>query len=145
MRRIAMSLSFLLLTGCAGSYKAAYVTGAVTKQFTTESYGIYSDELNKKIDECDPESNPKITTKGEFDSCLGPFFKKDDHEKIESLVESYHAAAKFHSNVLLVVDAEDDARADATRKLFESAIDFLESLPEGDELALKLRKLTGKK
>lgn len=146
MRRVFLGLSLALLTtGCAGSYKAAYVTGAVTKQLATESYDLYSEELNKKIDECDPANNEKITTKGEFDDCLGPFFKKEDHDKIEDVVESYHAAAKVHTDVLIAVDSTDEERKEATKALLNSAIEFLETLPDGDKLVAKLRKLTGTK
>lgn len=141
MRRIILAVSLVTMTGCAGSYKASYVTGAVTKQFATESYEAYSEILNKKIEECDPENNLEIKTKSNFDDCLGPGFKDEDHDKIEDLVKGYHAAAKVHTDVMIVVDASDEERKEATQNLVNSAINFLEVLPNGDKLAGKLRSL----
>lgn len=143
MRRIVLAISLTVLASCAGSYKAAYVTGAVTKQFATESYEVYSELLNEKIEECDPENNEAIKTKSDFDNCLGPGFEKKDHDKIEEVVKVYHAAAKVHTDVLIAADATDEERKEATENLLDSAIQFLELLPNGDKLTAKLRKLTG--
>jgi len=143
MRRIALAVSLTVLTGCAGSYKAAYVTGAVTKQFAEESYEAYSEILNTKIDQCDPENNESVKTKSDFDECLGNGFEKEDHDKIEEGVKIYHAAAKVHTDVLIAVDATDEERKQATQNLLNSALEFLELLPNGDKLTAKLRKLTG--
>jgi len=157
MRRTALALSFALFggglvlsAGCATTgYKASYVTGAVTKQFATESYGIYSSEFNDKIDECcagdvcNPES-PDVITKTELDQCMGAKYEAATHDKIEKAIEVYHGAAKAHSSIMKIVDGSEEDRKAATNELLEAAIDLLELLPEGDKLVARLKQLTGK-
>ncbi len=149
MRRTALGLSLVLSAGCAVGYKASYVTGAVTKQFSTESYGIYSEQFNKKIDECcagdscNPES-PDVITKSELDKCMGPKYENATHEKIELAIDVYYEAAKVHSSVMQIVEGSEEERKAATNALLESAISLLELLPDGDKLVSKLKKLTGR-
>lgn len=149
MRRTALALSLALSAGCAGGYKASYVTGAVTKQFATESYDVYSEQFNQKIDECcaggvcDP-SSPDVITKSELDSCMGTAFEKSTHDKIETAVKVYHEAATTHTAAMQIVEGNEDERKAATNKLVETAIDLLELLPDGAKLVAKLKKLTGK-
>lgn len=145
MRSIALAFSLITATGCAGSYKASYVTGAVTKQFATESYAVYSEEFNKKLDECDPANNESVTTKTELDECMGKFYAKPTHEKIELAVKVYHEEAKIHTQVMIAVDATPEERKEATRKVLESAFNLLSLFPEGESLVNKLKKLTGAK
>ena len=149
MRRMAFGLSLVLSAGCAVGYKASYVTGAVTKQFSTESYGVYSEQFNKKIDECcagdscDPES-PDVITKTELDQCMGGHYKQATHEKIDHAIKVYFEAAKVHSAVMQIVEGNDEERKGATDALLDSAIRLLELLPDGDKLVSKLKKLTGR-
>ena len=143
MRRIALALSLTFTAGCAGSYKASYVTGAVTKQFSTESYGVYSEEFNKKLDGCDPANNDSVTTKTELDECMGKGYAKPTHEKIETAVKVYYEAAKIHTEVMIAVDGTPEERKAATKRLLESAMALLSLFPEGEKLVKKLEKLTG--
>ena len=143
MRRIALALSLTFASGCAGSYKASYVTGAVTKQFATESYDIYSGEFNEKLEECDPANNDSVTTKKELDECMGKFYAKPAHEKIETAAKGYHAAAKIHTEVMIAVDGTPEERKEATKKVLEAAMELLSLFPEGEKLVKKLKKLTG--
>jgi hypothetical protein len=149
MRRTALGLSLFLFAGCATGYKASYVTGAVTKQFSTESYGIYSEQFNKKIDDCcagdscNPES-PDVITKTELDQCMGPAYEQESHGKIELAIKVYHEAAKAHSAAMQIVDGSDEERKAATNALVDSAINLLELLPDGNKLVSKLKKLTGR-
>lgn len=149
MRRTALGLSLVLFAGCATGYKASYVTGAVTKQFSTESYGVYSEQFNKKIDECcdgdscNPES-PDVITKTELDQCMGPAYEQASHEKIELAIKVYHEAAKVHSAAMEIAEGNDEERKAATAALLDSAINLLELLPDGNKLASKLKKLTGR-
>lgn len=143
MRRIALALSLTLTAGCAGGYKASYVTGAVTKQFATESYDVYSEQFNTKLDECNPETNESVTTKTELDECMGPSYEKATHDKIETAVKAYHEAAKIHTEAMIAVDGSAEERKAATKNVLVSAIALLELFPKGAELAKKLKKLTG--
>lgn len=149
MRRTALGLYLVLFAGCATGYKASYVTGAVTKEFSTESYGIYSEQFNKKIDECcsgdscNPES-PDVITKTELDQCMGPSYEQETHEKIEVAIKVYHEAAEAHSAVMQIVEGSDEERKAATNALLDSAIDLLELLPDGNKHVAKLKKLTGR-
>jgi hypothetical protein len=149
MRRTALALSLTLFAGCASGYKASYVTGAVTKQFATESYNVYSEQFNDKIDECcagdacNPES-PDVITKTELDQCMGPAFENATHDKIEIAVNLYHEAAEAHTASMQIVNGSDEERKAATNKLLETAMDLLALLPEGNKLVAKLKKLTGK-
>lgn len=154
MRRTALALSILLSSGCATgykrSYKRSYVTGAVTKQFATEAYGIYSDEFNAKIDECcaggacDPESE-NVITKAQLDECMGTGFEKITHDDIEMAIRVYHGAARTHSDVMAIAEGSNEDRKKATERLIETAIDMLGLLPEGDKLVAQIKKLTGTK
>lgn len=146
MRRIAPLALFLTFTvGCAGSYKASYVTGAVTKQLTTESHDIYSEQFNKKLDECDPKNNSAVTTKTELDECMGKAFNNETHDKIEIAAKAYYEAATIHSEVMIVVDGDPEERKAATQKILDSAMALLTLFPDGEKLVKKLKKLTGAK
>lgn len=145
MRRIVLVLSLAVTTGCAGGYKASYVAGAVTKEFTTDSYEVYSEQFNKKLDECDPKNNPSVTTKVELDDCMGDAFKKETHDKIEIAVKVYHEAAEIHSEVMKMVDGPEEDRKAATGKILESAMELLALFPGGEKLVNKLKALTGAK
>jgi hypothetical protein len=145
MRRIAWAISLALFTACAGSYKASYVAGAVTKQFATESYDVYSGEFNNKLDECSPENNGAIKTKRDLDKCMTPMYEKATHEKIETASKAYGEAAKIHTEVMIVVDATDDERLEATKKVLDAAMGMLSLFPEGEKLVRKLKSLIGAK
>lgn len=143
MRRIALAVSLTFASGCAGSYKASYVTGAVTKQLTTESYGIYSGFFNEKLNECDPANNESVTTKTELDECMGKPYAKPTHDKIETATKAYYEAAKIHTDVMIAVDSTPEERKDATKRVLESAMNLLSLFPDGEKLVKKLKKLTG--
>lgn len=143
MRRIALALSLTFIAGCAGSYKVSYVAGAVTKQFATESYDIYSEQFNEKLDECNPANNEAVTTKTELDECMGPAFENSTHDKIETAVKVYHESAKIHTETMIAVDGSPEERKESTRKVLDSAMALLALFPKGNELVNKLKKLTG--
>ncbi|KKK97546.1 hypothetical protein LCGC14_2651660 [marine sediment metagenome] len=145
MRRLVFALSLTLSAGCASGYKISYVAGAVTKQFATESYDVYSEQFNKKLDECDPANNDTVTTKSSLDECMGKYYAKPAHEKIETAVKTYHEAAKIHTQSMIAVDADPEERKDATRKILDAAIDLLSLFPDGEKLVKKFKKLTGAK
>ena len=144
MKRLIIP-ALLVLSACAGTYKHSYVTGAITKEFATESYGIYSDHLNEKIEECDPDNNDAIKTKSDFDECLGNGFKASDHDKIKKAVEIYHSAAKVHSDVMVAAASSDEDRKAATQKLVESALALIALMPNGEELVKKFKRISGVK
>ncbi len=143
MRRIVLALSLTLVSGCAGSYKASYVAGAVTKQFATESYDVYSGFFNEKLNECSPANNESVTTKAELDECMGKFYAKPAHEKIETAVKAYYEAAKIHSDIMVSVDSTPEERKEATKRVLESAMNLLSLFPDGEKLVNKLKKLAG--
>jgi hypothetical protein len=145
MRRIVLMLSLVVTTGCAGGYKASYVAGAVTKQFTTESYDVYSEQFNKKLDECDPKNNSAVTTKTELDECMGDAFKQETHDKIEIAVKAYYEAAEIHSEAMKMVEGPEGDRKAATQKILESAMELIALFPDGEKLVAKFKKLTGAK
>ena len=145
MRRTFLAISLAFVTACAGSYKASYVAGAVTKQLATESYDVYSAEFNKKATECDPQTNESITTKTELDECMGKAYAKPTHDKIKVGVAAYHEAAKAHTNVMVAVDGSAEERKAATQAVLESAIELLSLFPNGEKLVKKLKSMTGAK
>lgn len=146
MKRIAgLALALTLSTGCANAYKAAYVTGAVTKEFTTGAYDEYSTQFNAKLTECDPETNEEVTTKTELDECMGPAFEKKTHDKIVTAVDVYYEAAKALTAVLSSSEPGDADMKAAATAIFESAIAVLEMFPESEKLVSKLKALAGRK
>lgn len=145
MRRIALVFSLFTLSACAGSYKASYVAGAVTKQFTTDAYDIYSEQFNKKLDECDPQNNSAVTTKEQLDDCMGDAFKKETHDKIELAAKAYYEAAKVYSEIMMFTDGDAESRKESTRKVLESSMNLLSLFPDGEKLVNKLKGLTGAK
>lgn len=145
MRRIFLAISLAFVTACAGSYKASYVVGAVTKQLATESYDIYSVELNEKVSECDHHTNESITTKTELDECMGDKYAWEMLEKIELSVRAYHEAAKIHTGVMVAVDGSAEERKAATQAVLDSAIEMLSLFPNGEKLVKKLKSMTGAK
>ena len=145
MRDKILAISLLLTLGCAGGYKASYVTGAVTKQFATESYDAYSEMFNEKLSECDPATNEKVNTKSQLDECMGEAYAKPTHEKIELAVKAYHEAAVIHTEAMKLVDGPADERSAATQKMLDAAMNLLGLFPDGEKLVKKLKKLTGAK
>ena len=143
MRSFVLAISLLFTAGCAGTYKASYVTGAVTKQFATESYGVYSGLFNAKLDECDPANNESVTTKTELDECMGPAFEKATHAQIETAVTAYHEAATIHTDLMIASDGTDEERRAATKSLFAAAAKLLALFPAGEKLVNRLESLTG--
>lgn len=149
MRKAILALFLATPLGCANGYKSSYVAGAVTKQFSTESYSVYSEQFNSKIDECcanevcDP-SSPSVITKTELDECMGNAFKSSTHDEIENAVKIYYAAAQAHTAVMQIADGSDDERRVATENLINAAINLLALLPEGKELVENLKQLTGR-
>jgi len=146
---MAFALVLTMSAGCASGYKASYVTGAVTKQFATESYDVYSEQFNKKIDECctggvcNPES-PDVITKTELDECMGPAFNAETHDKIELAIKAYYDAAVIHTEAMKITEGDETARKAATNKILDTALSMLGLLPDGNKLVAKLKKLTGR-
>lgn len=143
MRRIFLAISLAFVTACAGSYKASYVVGAVTKQLATESYAIYSEGLNEKISECDPHTNESITTKTELDECMGDQYGYETLEKIEVATNAYHEAAEIHTGIMIAADGSAEERKAATQAVLDSAMEMLSILPNGEKLVKKLKSMTG--
>jgi len=143
MRQAVLALFLSLSTAsCASAYKVSYVTGAVTKEFTTENYKIYSEQFNKKLDECKPENNPNVTTKTELDKCMGKYFEHATHEKIELAVEVYYKAAEAHTGVMIATKATDEERRTAAKQVLDAAIGLISLFPNGEKLVKKLKMLT---
>lgn len=145
MKSKILAVSLLFTLGCAGGYKASYVTGAVTKQFATESYDVYSKEFNKKLTECDPATNESVNSKSQLDECMGPAYAKPTHEKIETSVKAYHEAAVIHTETMIAIDGTSEERKAATEKVLKSAMTLIELFPDGEKLVKKLKQLTGAK
>lgn len=144
MHRYALAVFITINAGCAGGYKASYVTGAVVKEFATESYDAYSELFNVKLNECDPALNPTVTTQTELDECMGPAYAKETHEKIETMAKAYHEAAEIQTAAMLAVDGDPEDRRAATAAVFDSAMSLLELFPDGEKLVSKLKKLAGR-
>lgn len=145
MRRIILATSLILSTGCAGSYKAAYVTGAVTKEFTTTAYSEYSEQFNAQLDECDPANNEAVNSKTQLDECMGPAFEKSTHDKIVEAIALYYKAAEALTESLILVDGDPDERKAAVTALFETALELLERFPGSENLVKRLKSLAGRK
>jgi hypothetical protein len=144
MQRAVLAFVIAINAGCAGGYKASYVTGAVVKQFATEAYDVYSEQFNAKLAECDPATNGSVTTQGELDECMGDEYKKETHDKIEVAAKAYHENAEIQTAAMIAVDGDPEEMRAATAAVFESAISLLQLFPEGEKLAAQLKKLSGR-
>lgn len=155
MKRLILSaVAALTMTACAGGYRAAYVTGAVTKEFVTTEHARYDEQARNKLEQCDPEKNPDngVETKADFDECMTPQYSEATQEKIVQALGVYKAAAEAASGVLLAVDPARGGGKKLTteqkaelRKSVEAtvaaAIEALSLFPEGEKLAKKLEAL----
>lgn len=137
-------------TGCASGYRAAYITGSVTKEFVSEAQAQYDAQANEKLKACDPEVSPDngVTTKAGFDACMGPAFNAETQAKIVQALGIYRAAAQSASAALLAVDPDgklDSATKaelmDAVRASVDAALEALALFPEGSSLAARLNRL----
>lgn len=150
MYKAAVAL-LLFSFGCSSAgYKTSYVMGAVTKEFSTNAYDIYSNELNQRINECcdggvcEKDSEDQIT-KSELDECLGNFFNKEDNDKIKTAIDAYYEAAQIHTAAMSAVDGDPGQQKDAALAVLNSAKEMLKLLPNGEKLVKDLNKLTGGK
>lgn len=142
---MAALLGVSFLSACSGSYRNTYLIGSATKEFTTQAYDVYSEEFNKKLQECDPENNSEVTTKTLFDECMGDAFKKDTHDKIVTAIDVFYEASKSLTAVLELQDASSkEDRQKAIDEILASAIALLEMLPNGEKMARDLKKIAGK-
>lgn len=148
MKKILLAALLAVSTSCAAnSYKKAYVAGSVTKEFVNNAHGIYSEEFNEKLDECDPHVNPAstVTTKGELDTCMGKGFTYKEHQNILAAIGIYKAAAEALTVVLMSEGEAPDAELDeARKKALDAAFEALELLPEAAELTERLKRLLGR-
>ena len=101
----------LVLTGCAGAYKTTYIAGATAKTFITEAHGEYDNRVQTQLAICEPETNVAITTKGEFDTCMGTVYGIATQEKIVQALAVYTATATAFSAVMLGCQPNADGTA----------------------------------
>lgn len=113
--------------GCASAQKNAYIAASVTKQTATEAHQIWSEQLNIRVDECDPEKNSKITTEAQFDECLGPYASNDD---IVIALEIYTKAAESLFVILKSPNPDKAALSELRRRVIDAAWDLLEKMPD---------------
>jgi hypothetical protein len=139
MRTIVFSI--VLLSGCAGSYRSAYLAGAATKEFVAQAYDLYGAELNRRLDGCDPSTNAAVRTREALDACLGPFFRDADNEKVVAAIASYRAAAAALSAVMLREGATGEEISAAWGAAYDAAVEALMRLPEGAERVRKLASM----
>jgi hypothetical protein len=131
--------------GCASvqkTHKRVYIGAAVTKQVVTESHEIYSNQLNAKVSECDPDNNPKITSEELFDECLGPYAYNDD---VVMALEVYKAAAELLFKYLKNEDPDKEKLLELSRDAINAAFDLAKKFPESQAVAHRLEKLVGRK
>lgn len=137
MRRLL--LAPLLLTGCLNAHNKAYVAGSVANQITTQAHGVYDKAANARITECDPEANSDVTTKTEFDECLGPFVHND---KVVEALTIYKAAASALFAVLSAPESTDAQKESARREAIDAALDALALIPDAKKYVDQLREIT---
>lgn len=147
---VALLIASVGSTGCASGYRAAYITGSVTKEFVSEAQAQYDAQANEKLKACDPEVSPGngVTTKPEFDACMGAAFNADTQAKIVQALGVYRAAAQSATAALLAVDP--DGKLDSSTKTelvkaarvsVDAALEALALFPEGAAMAARLNRL----
>lgn len=130
--------------GCASvqkTHKRVYIGAAVTKQVITEGHEVYSNQLNAKVTECDPDNNAEITSEALFDECLGPYAHNDD---VVLALEVYKAAAELLFNYLKSEEPDKDKLLELGRDALNAAFDLAKKFPEAQGVAKKLEKLVGR-
>lgn len=154
MKRLILSaVVALTMNGCVTGYRAAYITGSVTKEFVTTEHARYDEQAQNKLAQCDPDRNPDsgVETKADFDACMTPQYSEATQEKIVQALGVYKAAAEAASGVLLAVDpARGGGKLTAEQKAelkksiqatVAAAVEALSLFPEGEKLAKKLEAL----
>lgn len=121
------------------AHNKAYIAGSVANQITTEAHGVFDKAANKRITECDPETNESVTDEAGFDECLGPFAGND---KVVAALTLYTAAASALFAVLSAPDSTDGQKEQAMREAVRAALDALELIPEAEAFSRQLRELT---
>lgn len=113
--------------GCATAQKNAYIAASVTKQTVTEAHEIWSEQLNVRVDECDPDKNAEITTEAKFDDCLGPYASNDD---IVMALEIYKNAAESLFVILKSPEPDKAALSELKKRVIDAAWTLLEKMPD---------------
>ena len=98
-----LALCTAVTVGCATTaYKRNYIIGSSAVAFIETGASEYNDRANNRLDECNPETNPesKVSTKSEFDACMGPYNVKVQTKIVQAL-GSLRALATAYSAVML--------------------------------------------
>lgn len=128
MRLRAPILAFALCSiGCASAQNNAYIAASVTKQVTTEAHEVWSERLNVRVGECDPEKNSEVKTEAQFDDCLGPFAHNDD---IVLALEIYKKAAESLFRILKSPNPDKTAIAELKERAIDAAWLLLDKMPD---------------
>ena len=145
MRRIlttgALCLGLMSASACSNAqaiHRGAYIAGSVSKQYITEAHGIYSEQLNARVTECDPDGNAEIKTEDDFNNCLGQFRFND---KVVLALEVYQAAAVVLFNVLKNPDSPKEAILSSKDDLLRAAESLLNLMPDADKKLNQLKSL----
>ena len=125
--RVQILALALCSIGCASAQKNAYIAASVTKQVTTEAHEVWSEKLNVRVGECDPDKNPKITTEAEFDDCLGPYASNDD---IVMALEIYKKAAESLLVILKSAEPDKAAISELKKQVIDAAWLLLDKMPD---------------
>jgi hypothetical protein len=146
MGKRAMAITAFLCTGLmacgsTSAHKKAYIAGSVSQQVVTEAHGVYSQKLNQRVDECDPEKNEKVTTEAQFDQCLGPYANNDS---VVLGLEIYHNAAENLFKALKDPEGPKGVLREQSDRLLDAAFDLLDSIPEAQGAASQLKALVGR-
>lgn len=124
----ALPLLILMLVGCSSltAQQNALVIGSVSKTtIETVDRELWDPFVRDRTDACDPESNPEVKTKRDFDACLGPAVHDD---KVVELLEVYVVAADKLFVVLKNPSATVDQIKQARQQALDAAVAVLEAM-----------------
>lgn len=146
MKKTITTLAFAVAitsSGCANlsEYQKTYATMAITSQVIDEAHHHFWDPyVDETTDRCDPENNPEIKTKGDFDTCLGDVAQND---KVVAGLEAYGELAGTTYEALKAAEPGGDADLRTKReRLVDAALAALEAMgPSGKKYVDKLLAL----
>lgn len=137
----------LLTTACSSAWKVAYVGGATTASFVTDTHReAWSLPLNHKAAECANALNPQTTTKKDFDRCMSPY-TAENNKKVQEALVAYNAAAKVLSELLLATDPKNPDKKrllSAWEDTLKAALHLVGLFPAAEKYTNQLQVLTNR-